>query len=57
MQPELCSQAKLRGVLIPEKMSVREVACLNAKSFLAGMAKETREVWTESGMFSLEFKT
>jgi hypothetical protein len=43
-QPRFCTQAKQRGIVIPPKVSTRETACLNAKSFVAGMGEETRKV-------------
>jgi hypothetical protein len=53
-KPELCSQAKLRGVTIPEKLGTREFACLNAKKFLAGMGDETRKVRLDLFVYMIE---
>jgi hypothetical protein len=45
-QPELCTQAKQKGVVMPPKdfLSIRNSACLNAKRFVEGMEEKTQKV-------------
>jgi hypothetical protein len=45
-QPEVCTIQKQRGIKMPKKTSnVKEVACFNAKKFVAGMKEGMRKVF------------
>ena len=57
-QPELCTQAKQKGVLMPQKdfMNVRKAACLNAKRFVAGMEETTRKVLNDILFIAVTWK-
>jgi hypothetical protein len=53
-QPGICTQARQLGVTIPAKNDVRQVACENAKNFIAGMCGETRKVSKKTNTFLIQ---